>query len=820
MKVMKTISFLLRWQAAGLALMIIAWMVSSGPVSAQVSVTGTVTDASDGHPLPGAHVSTGGTTLPAVSDTDGRFRLERVRKGDLTLRVSYVGFQTAEITLKVARDTVLTVNLHGTTLLGNEVSIIGTRAQERYPAAFASLNRKEIRSLNLGKDIPFLIQGTPSTVVTSDAGNGIGYSGISIRGTDLTRINVTINSIPLNEPESQGVWFVDLPDLASSTENIQVQRGVGTSTNGAGAFGASINFLTSDLQQDPYGELNLSGGSYNTFKSTLKFGTGLMKSRFSIDGRLSLIRSDGYIDRAGSNLRSYYLSGGYYGKRTTVRIITFSGTERTYQAWEGVPKDSLATHRTFNPAGMYLDEQGKIAYYDGQTDNYRQDHYQFHFSQLLAKGWNLNTAVHYTKGFGYYENYKQNEGFSEYGLPAPIIGNDTVESTDLINRKLMDNDFFGITYSSRYSRNDRWSLIVGGAWNRYHGRHSGKIIWARHASAGSIDRNWYYNTGLKKDLNLYLKGEWQVLAKIRLFADLQYRRVTYSMNGTLDDLRILDQSHEFNFFNPKAGIFFTPAKHHSLFFSFGVANREPSRNNYKDADSWRIPTHERLYDYELGYNLDLRNIKAGTCLYYMNYRDQLVLTGEINNVGEAVMVNVPHSYRAGIEWFATALLLNNQLQIDLNVTLSRNRIRHYTHYIDTYDAGWNYLGQDTIRTGETSIAFSPSLNAGATVTWRPLTGFSVAVNGKYISRQYIDNTSDRGRSLDGYLSSGLTAGYSIPTRWLGEIGLSLSVNNLLNRKYATNAWVYPYYVGGKYAEANGYFPQALIHFLAGITVKI
>ncbi len=792
----------------------------SNNTHAQYAVTGTVTDQSTGKPLEGAHISTGGQAAPAVTDAMGRFRLEKLKAESLMLRVSFVGFEAAEIAMRLHRDTTLQIALKGSVLLGDEVSIIGTRAQAKFPAAWSSLARKEIRSLNLGKDIPYLIQGLPSTVVTSDAGNGMGYSGISIRGTDLTRINVTINSIPLNEPESQGVWFVDLPDLASSTEDIQVQRGVGTSTNGAGAFGASINFLTSDLHPDPYGELSLSGGSYNTFKSTLKFGTGLMPGRISVDGRFSFLRSDGYIDRAASLLRSYYLSGGYYGSKTTIRLITFSGTERTYQAWEGVPKDSLATHRTFNPAGLHYDSLGKAVYYDGQTDNYRQDHYQVHFSRLLTRGWNINAALHYTKGSGYYENYKQGESFSEYGLANPVIGGDTLTSTDLINRKLMDNDFFGVTFSTRYSRSKRWNLIVGGAWNRYHGRHSGRVIWAQFAAGGTPDRNWYYNTGLKKDLTFYVKGEVNVVRKISLFADLQYRHVSYIMKGSLDDLRMLDQQHTFSFFNPKAGVYYEPSRYHHTFFSFGVANREPSRNNYKDADPWRIPTNETLYDYELGYSFRRENISAGACLYYMDYRNQLVLTGEINNVGEAVMVNVPHSYRTGIEISAGAGFLHDKVRLDLNLTLSRNRIRDFTQYIDTYDADWNYLGQDTLRLGETDISFSPSVNAGAIVTYRPVAGLSLALDAKYISRQFIDNTSARARSLDGYLTSGLTGNYSVATRHFGEVTFTLSVNNLFNRKYVTNAWVYPYYLDGIYAESNGYFPQALIHFLAGVTVRL
>ncbi|MCX6306970.1 MAG: TonB-dependent receptor [Bacteroidetes bacterium] len=802
------------------AMMISAMVWFAGTARAQVTVTGVVMDKKTGIPLTGAHITIGNNTLPAVSDADGRFQFTRVKAGSISVKGSYVGYKTFTGMVAVIRDTTLRIELEGSPLLGEEVNIVATRAQGKYPTAYSSISNKEIKTANLGKDIPYLIQGSPSTVVTSDAGNGVGYSSFSIRGTDLTRINVTVNSIPLNDAESQGVWFVDLPDMASSTENIQIQRGVGTSTNGAGAFGASINFMTSDLHQDPYGELDVSGGSYNTFKSTLRFGTGLLANKFSVDGRFSYIHSDGYIDRAFSNLKSYYLSGGYYGTHTTVKLITFSGFERTYQAWEGVPKDSLATNRTYNPAGEYTLKSGATAYYNNQTDNYQQDHYQVLFSQLLAKNWNFNLAVHYTKGKGYYENYDQGASFSGYSLPDVTIGDSTITSTDLVNRKMMDNDFYGMTFSSNYTVPDKLKLTLGGAWNRYSGHHFGKVTWAEYASTGDNDRNWYYNTGLKKDFNIYGKANLRLFKKVSLFADLQYRQVRYKMEGTLDNLLTLDQDHLFNFFNPKGGIFVELNKQHDLFFSLGVANREPSRNNYKDADPGKMPTNETLFDYELGYSCKLSNFTATANLYYMAYRDQLVLTGEINNVGEAVMVNVPHSYRAGLEISASAGFFRKKLLLTVNATLSRNRIRDFTQYIDQYDTTWTPQGQDTIYLGETDLSFSPNVILGGVLTYKPLVGLSFSLNSKYVGPQYIDNSSNASRSLEGYLVHGFGATYTVKTKIFGEVGFNLAINNLFNRKYETNAWVYPYYVGSTYNEANGYFPQALINFLFGISVKI
>jgi len=793
------------------------WAATS---SAQVTLTGKIADKLENKPLAGAHISFTPQSLSAISDESGSFLITHLKKGNVVMTVSFVGFKTEKRILDLRRDTTLNIELDGTILMGDEVNIVATRAHDKYPTAYSSISNKELGRANLGKDIPYLLQATPSTVVTSDAGNGFGYTGISIRGTDLTRINVTVNGIPLNDPESQGVWFVDLPDLASSTENIQIQRGVGTSTNGAGAFGASIHFLTSDLHQDPYGELDISGGSYNTFKTTLRFGTGLMAGKFSVDGRLSYIHSDGYIDRAFSNLKSYYLSGGFYGKNTTVRLITFSGFEQTYQAWEGVPKDSLSTNRTYNPAGEYVDKSGNMAYYDNQTDNYQQNNYQLIFSQQLAKNWNFNAALHYTKGRGYYENYQQGASFSSYGLSDVMIGNDTISSTDLVNRKMMDNDFYGMTFSSNYTVPDKLKLTLGGAWNQYFGRHFGKIIWAEYASNGTNDRNWYSNTGLKKDFNIYLKGVYTVIKKLNLFADLQYRHVSYKMEGTLDDLRSLDQLHDFNFFNPKGGIFFEPNKKNELYFSFGIANREPSRNNYKDANPDRMPVNETLFDYELGYAFKLDNFTAGANAYYMYYKNQLVLTGEINNVGEAIMVNVPHSYRAGIELSAAIRLFQNKLQWALNATFSMNKIRNFTEYVDAYDAGWNPVGQDTICHGETDLSFSPNVIAGSIITYNPIQQLSFSFQSKYIGRQYIDNTSTKSRSLSGYFVNGVTAVYTIRTKLFKEIGINLTVNNLFNQKYETNGWVYPYYLGGAYQEENGYFPQAPVNFLCGISLKL
>ena len=785
----------------------------------RLKISGVISDKQDGKTLSGANLILGQTGKNAVSDQNGTFTIASVKAGTYILRVSFMGYATLKQELRLAHDTLISIALQPSAILGEEVNVTATRAQNKYPLAFTTISSKQLQPVNLGKDLPYLIQNTPSTVVTSDAGTGIGYTGISIRGTDLTRINVTLNGIPQNDPESQGVWFVDLPDIASSTDNIQVQRGVGTSTNGAGAFGASINLQTTKLNPDPYGELNVSGGSYKTVKSTLAFGTGLLHNGLSLDGRFSYIHSNGYIDRASSNLSSWYLSGGYYGSKTTLRLILFSGKEKTYQAWGGVPKDSLQTNRRFNPMGLYYNQNGQIEYYPNETDNYTQTHFQAIFSQRLMKGWDLNLAGFYTRGKGYYESYEQDAAFSAYGLPDVILGGDTVSRTNLVNRKMLSNGYCGFTFSSNYKPGEQLNVIVGGAWSRYSGNSFGKIIWARYASTSTNEWNWYDGNGLKTDFNIYAKATYTLWKKLSLFADLQYRYVNYKLSGTIEDLRTLDQLHIFNFFNPKLGLTFAFSDHHQAYFSFGIANREPSRDNYKDADTNRMPLPERLYDYELGYTAKYSWFTANANLFFMDYRNQLVLTGEINTVGEAIMVNVPHSWRLGIE-ISAGIDIIKQLHFDLAATFSQNKIKDFTQYTDEYDSAWNFTGQQSAYLGETGLSFSPNITCNGTLTCKPTKNLSVSWNSRYIGMQYIDNTSNRGRSLNAYFVNGLGASWAIHPRWMKEIGFNLTVNNIFSAKYESNAWIYPYLQSGTYHEMNGYFPQAPANVLFGIYLKI
>ncbi len=799
--------------------LITGFILAQVALLAQVTINGRVTEKESGDPLPGTHIQVENTFNAAITDAEGNYQLTRLRAGEYTLKSSFIGFKTEIITCNITKDTTINIAMEATAILGEEVNIIATRAGEKYPTAYTTLSNKKIEEVNLGKDLPYIVQSTPSLVVTSDAGNGIGYTKLNIRGTDLTRINVTINGIPINDAESQGVWFVDLPDIASSSENIQIQRGVGTSTNGAGAFGASINILTTETNPDPYGELFASCGSFNSWKTTLKFGSGILKSGFAVDGRLSYISSDGYIDRATSKLKSFYVSGGYYGKNTTLKLITFSGHERTYQAWEGVPLDSLATNRTYNPAGQYTDSLGQICYYKNQIDNYQQDYYQMIFSQRLGSKWTINGALFLTNGKGYYENYKSGQSFSDYGLNDVIIGGDTITSTSLVNQKWLDNSFYGLTFSTNYMLPDKLRVIIGGGITQYYGKHFGKVIWAQYASNGDNERHWYDNTGLKNDINIYTKATWQVIKKLSLFADLQYRYVDYRMNGILDDLQRIDQTHTFHFINPKAGLFYDFTEHLNAYFSFSIGNREPSRNNYKDADPNRMPAAERLYDYELGAKITRSIWMAGVNLYFMDYTDQLVLTGEINNVGEAIMVNVPKSYRAGIE-VSAGISLWKKVRWDVHGTFSLNKIRDFTEYVDDYDSAWNFTGQTSRNLGTTDLSFSPGILVGSILTYKPVKGLSWSLFSNYVGKQYIDNTSSDERSLHAYFVNNLRLAYSFKLKPFREIGIILMFSNLFNRRYETNAWIYRYNYANQAYDVNGYFPQALINYMVGITLKL
>ncbi len=794
----------------GIIILLMPWMLR-----AQFRLTGKVSNVKTGAVLPGANIVIGNSFLATTSDLHGHFEFKKLKAGTYEIRISYVGFQTWEKKINISKNTQLNVPLKPRTYMSDEVIISATRVNDNSPNTFENVSSIKLHRENLGKDLPYLLDMTPSVVATSDAGAGVGYTYLHIRGVSQSEINVTLNGVPVNDAEDQSVYFVDLPDLASSVDNIQIQRGVGTSSNGAAAFGASINIKTGIFSADPYAEIISSAGSFSTFKNTVSFGTGLIKKHWVMSGRFSDISSNGYIDRAFSKLRSGYFSAGYYSKHDIFKAIILMGHEKTYQAWYGVPKDMLASDPTYNPAGIIADANGNfLGYYPNETDNYTQNYYQLHYAHQFSSHLNLAAAVFLTRGFGYYESYDNNQNLTDYGLNDTLIGNTTVSTTNLIEQKWLSNYFYGSNLSMNYKKGAS-RLSVGGGWSRFDGDHYGKVVWAQIATLGEYDRNWYYNKGLKTDFNLFAKWNYQINEKFSFMADLQYRGINYWMHGTLNNLMPLDHHPIFNFLNPKAGIFYKLNAHNDFYFSWAISHRDPNRSVYRDKAPGQVIKREKLMDYELGYKLHLQRFAFDATAYYMDYVDQLVLTGKINDVGTAIMTNVPSSYRAGIELVA-GWQIARHLRWNANATFSQNKIKNFTQYIDNYDT-WPV--QNSKYLGTTDISFSPDVIAASSLVATPVKALSVTWNSKYVGRQYIDNTSTKERSLNPYWVNNLRFDYAIHTSFVKQMNLMLSLNNIFNASYESNAWVYTYIYNGQQREDNGYFPQAKFNFMAGIDLR-
>jgi len=787
------------------------------------TIHGKVTDADDGTPLAGAHIQLTGTFKGVFTNSDGVYRIENLPAGTYTLMASFLGYEKIEKKAELITSLRIDFSLIRKATLTDEIVVRATRAGQNTPATYTNLSRSELAAGNLGVDMPYLLSLTPSVITSSDAGAGVGYTWMNIRGSDNTRINVTINGIPINDAESHGVWWVNMPDIATSTDNLQIQRGVGLSTHGSGAFGGTISLQTTTLRDEPYAELNSSYGSFNTRKNSLAFGSGLIGGHWAFDGRLSKISSDGYIDRAWSDLKSYYLSGAYYGQKTVVKAITFSGTEKTYQAWNGVPGDSLRSNRRFNPSGMYYDAGGNLQYYDNETDNYQQDHFQIHFSHYFVPDLTANLSGHYTYGRGYYEQYRPNDRFSRYDLPDIIIGETTISRSDMIRRRWLDNHFYGITWSLHYAGTKNLNTTFGGGYNIYKGDHYGEIIWAKYAANMKIRHRYYENDAVKKDFNAFLKMDYELNDGLHLFSDLQYRKVYYNFLGLAwvnEMISDLQQDVEYHFFNPKAGLNYTINAANRVYMYAGIGNREPVRRDFTESSPESRPRPERMYNIESGYTHSSQHLRFGANLFLMYYKDQLILTGEINDVGGFTRTNIDKSYRAGIE-LESAAIISSSLKWQGNLTLSRNIIPLFTEFVDKYDNNFNWIGYEAIKYRQTTIAFSPSVVAASHFNYHLNEKMSVNIASKYVGRQYIDNTTHIDRMLKAYLIHNLGINYSIHPLLFKEMLLSLQVNNLTNRKYSSNAWVYKGVVGdqGLVTIKDGWFPQAGIHFLAGISLK-
>lgn len=764
---------------------------------------GTVFDLETKAPLWGASVSVKGSQKGNVTDAKGQFHL--TVSSEAVLVVRFVGYEPIEITADKANQ----IALKKSNFLQDEVVVRATRADENSAMAYSNVSAAELGKSNLGQDMPQLLNFTPSVVTTSDAGAGIGYTGIRIRGSDATRVNVTVNGIPINDSESQGTFWVNMPDFASSVNSVQIQRGVGTSTNGAGAFGGSVNMQTNTFESKAYGEVHASGGSFGTLKTTLKAGLGLLGGKFTFDGRLSRIVSDGFIDRASSNLLSAYFSAGYFGKKSFARFNYFTGNEKTYQSWYGTPESringSVSEMQAFIDRNYLSDADTKNLLnsgrtynyytYDNQTDNYAQDHFQFITNHRLTEAWNLDLNAHYTYGRGYFEEFKPGANLINYGITSSL------ESVDVIRRKWLDNDFYGSTFALNYTGSQKIKFTFGGAWNRYIGRHFGVL------QDPFPGREWYRSRSQKTDLNLYAKGNIILSSAWNAYADLQYRTVGYRMLGIADKFLPVDSDNTYSFFNPKFGLTHQLSEKSKVYGSVSAGSKEPSRQDFVD-NTAGAPGPEYLQDYELGYEQSGGKYAFQLNGYFMNYQDQLVLTGAVRSTGDPIRTNVESSYRLGIE-AALNYQISKRLLWSGNLTVSQNRIRQFKEEIIDYDT-YDLL---VIPHENTDIAYSPSVIAGNTLTYS-IGAFEASLLSKYVGRQYLDNTSDEARSLKAYTTQDIRLKYTLKK---GPV-FTLLLNNVLNELYSSNGYTYSYRFGETITE-NFYYPQAGFNFLLGASIR-
>ncbi len=782
---------------------------------AQARLHGTVMDVT-GEPLESVHIVVG-DERPFGTSTDhlGRYSLAGLRMGDVRVRMSFIGYAPLDTMVRVTvGENLFNATLQPTSTALREAEVSAVRAGDRAPFARTLVTREEIQRINTGVDLPYLLEQQPGVVSTSDAGTGIGYTYMRIRGTDATRTNITINGVPFNDPESQGAFLVNLPDLASSAEDIEIQRGVGTSTNGPGAFGASINLRTTAVRPEAWGLVSLSGGSFNTQRYSVSAGTGLLGTseadKFSLDVRLSSISSDGFVDRATADLKSYFLQGAWIDAkgRSSLRFITFRGQEVTYQAWAGVDPAILDTNRTYNP---YT--------YENEVDNYDQSHYQLLFDQRLGRHADLNITLFRVLGAGYFEQFREDDDLAAYGIAPALINGDSLFTTDLVRRRWLDNVLTGANLSSTI-RLGAHRLVVGGNLSDYGGDHFGEVVWARYAGATDIRDRYYDNDARKTDANAFAKLTYALTDAIDIHGDAQVRQVDYRFLGFNNDLENITQRVNYTFFNPKAGLLWRLKDGARVYGSFAVANREPNRNDLEETTPSSRPRSEQLLDYELGFERRSARFMAGINAYFMDYRDQLVLTGELNDVGAALRTNVAESHRAGVE-LTWAVQATRRLVWRANASFSSNRVRNFVEYVDDWDTGT----QRVIEHGTTDLAFSPAIVAGSELTFRcweqqgrgqaDLTFVT-----KYVGEQYLDNTGSTERMLDSFLVNDLRFNLGIKgSRMFRHIDINLTARNLFGELYESNGWVYGFFEGDRRQSFIGLFPQAPLNFLGGLAVR-
>ena len=803
-------------------------------VAAQFNISGTVAEKNTNTFLPGATIRLKGQNNVTSSGQGGSYEFKNLPAGNYTIAVSFVGYQSEERAINLRANAAADFSLTQITFLANEIVVNATRAATNSATTYKNIDKAAIAKLNFGQDLPFLLDNTPGVVITSDAGAGVGYTGIRIRGSDASRVNVTLNGIPYNDSESQGTFWVNMPDFASSVDNIQIQRGVGTSTNGAGAFGGSLNIQTTSGETQPYAELNNTFGSFDTWKNTVKVGTGLINEKWSFDGRLSRIKSDGFIDRAASDLKSYFLSGAYHGKTDLLRLNVFAGSEKTYQAWNGIPESRLkgdvegmkayiernslsesdasnllnSANRTFN----------SFTYKD-QTDNYWQSHYQMLYAKQLSDKFSFNGALHYTDGKGYFEEFKENDKLSKYGLPSVTVDGVLKSRTDLVRRRWLDNDFYGVTYNFDYQAQNNLRFTLGGAYNEYKGKHFGEIIWSRFAPTSNLSDHYYEGKGTKNDFNVFGKVNYNPIEKLNLFVDLQYRAVDYDISGTNKNREPLDFKNDYSFFNPKIGatLFLNSAS--NMYASFSIANKEPNRDDFTNLKAGlTIPKPERLQDVEVGYRYKDDKFNLGANAYYMLYKNQLIFTGEVNEYSDAYRQNVDKSYRLGIELDAS-YAISSKFAISGNAALSKNKIKNYVDYISDTDIDYNPVAYIENTYANPDISFSPNIIVGGELVFNPIPSFAVALQSKYVGKQFMDNTQNEAKKLDAYWVNNFRLGYDLKALGIKNINIGLLVNNIFNQKYESNGYTYSYAYTKIVTTENFYFPQAGTNAMLSLNLR-
>jgi iron complex outermembrane receptor protein len=760
------------------------------------TLSGIVTDS--GLPVQNALVTIKETNAVAQTNTSGYFSFN-LKKGNYTLLVQVIS-QPKEIAIQLTKPVHILVDLSDSFVYLDEVLVSAVRVKNNSPVTHSNVTKETIEKRNLGQDIPVLLNYLPAVVTTSDAGAGIGYTGIRVRGSDATRVNITINGIPYNDAESQGTFWVNLPDFASSTQNMQLQRGVGTSTNGAGAFGASLNILTDAIQEYPSAEISNSFGSYNTKKHTLKLSTGKINDAFEFAARVSKIDSDGYIDRAWSDLKSYFIQAAYANNSTILKLITFGGHEKTYQAWAGVTAEEIETFgRTYNPY-----------FYENEIDNYKQDHYQVHWNEKISENWTTNIGLNYTYGRGYYEQFKENEDFADYDLTPITIGNETITETDIIRRRWLDNHFYVINANATYIKN-KLEFVFGGSFSSYNGDHFGEIIWAEFASNSAIRDRYYQSNTEKTDSNIFGKITYKLNENWTLFTDLQGRFVKFDTNGLTSDRNPIFVDKNYSFFNPKAGLTFKVNQNNSLYFSYAQANKEPNRNDFEN----NVNSSEKLNDFELGWRFANENLKVNTNLYYMLYKNQLVLTGAIDDTGAPLRATSGKSYRLGLEIDAQ-WQLSNKIFVQPNIAVSSNK---NVDFVTEINGSLQNLGN-------TNIAFSPNLIAANALIFKPLNSLQFSLLSKFVGEQYMGNTDSKNAKLDSYFVNDFNISYEInPKKIAQSVIFNALINNVLNKKYISNGYYYTYddtwsNPGSVITlDGAGYYPQATRNFLVGVTLK-